>query len=150
MEVIVGKAKLQGRGSAAQGASFSPGGQIVTFEVERKIIEIKSKSLFPLNDGDIVSAAGKMKNGILHARAVKNSENGVIGKAYATHLGASLAMGIGISTPFVLMALFMPWVLKPFFLAIPFMVFMDRFRTSQAVKAVKNTIINYSNEGEQK
>ncbi|KAK0339821.1 hypothetical protein LTR94_033040, partial [Friedmanniomyces endolithicus] len=52
--------------------------QIAVFRVDGKSVAFKSRSLISIKDGDVVAAAGALKNGTLEALAVRNITTGAV------------------------------------------------------------------------
>lgn len=81
--VLRGTASDLGRGTdntvVAQGNGVAHiVNQIASFRVDGKPVNFKSRTVVSIKDGDVVVAAGGMKNGTLDALAVRNLTTGAV------------------------------------------------------------------------
>lgn len=83
VDVVKGQASDLGRGSDTTIVNQGHGAghivnQIAVFRVDGKSVAFKSRSLISIKDGDVVAAAGALKNGTLEALAVRNITTGAV------------------------------------------------------------------------
>jgi len=96
MEVQIGAASVQDKASEvfgfAHGGSGAVGSEhVLVLEINGKIVQFISRTLIPVKDGDIIAAAGPLKDGILRAKAIANISNGVNARSYARIIGRTRA-----------------------------------------------------------
>ena len=80
MKTVIGVAEIHDRGSEVSGRSVRGGAgytmtqQLVVFDIDGQAVQLKTADLFPIKDGDMVGAAGNIKNGISVCILIKLSE----------------------------------------------------------------------------
>jgi len=148
MAVVVGKAEMHGRSSNVVGNANIGAGQTMTeqmmlFEIDGQMVQLKSKSLFPIKDGDIVAAAGKRKKGIIKARAVTNVTRNMSVRSYGSLIGGKLITSILIA---LIVSIFIFTI--PLGILVMVIYFVDTSGAAKAAASVKVAINNYKRNGE--
>ena len=146
MAVVVGKAELHGRssnvvGNANIGAGQTMTEQIMLFEIEGQMVQLKSKSLFPIKDGDIVAAAGKLKRGTMKARAVTNVTRNMSTRSYFSMIGGKLISAILIA---LIVSIFIFTI--PLGIMVMVIYFLDTSGAAKAAASVKSAINKYKRD----
>ena len=146
MAVVVGKAEMHGRssnviGNANIGAGQTMTEQMMLFEIEGQMVQLKSKSMFPIKDGDIVAAAGKRKKGIIKARAVTNVTRNMSTRSYFSVVGGKLIGSIIIS---VIACIFI--VTIPVAILVMLVYFLDTAGATKAAASVKLAVNKYQRD----
>ena len=105
--------------------------QIAAFRIDNKPVVFRTRTFPSIKEGDEVVAAGTMKNGTLHAVAMRNASTGA-------HYSPPLAMAIVLASTLALIGLMSLGIgLGYIVLPIAAFVFYRIYTVSQAAAAVK-------------
>ena len=62
------------------------GNHVRLISIDNQSVQIESKDIFAVQNGDVVAATGKLKNGILQARGAHNATRGVTVKHFKSRI----------------------------------------------------------------
>lgn len=114
MVTVVGVAEVHDRGQQLDTYGVGKGQrdvqtqQVLTFDVDGQMVQLKSRDLFPIKDGDIVAASGSKKGGVLRARGAYNQTRDVIGKNYWSVIGGRPLQAWIVSIILAALIIFIP------------------------------------------
>ncbi|MEM9013752.1 MAG: hypothetical protein AAGB02_01465 [Pseudomonadota bacterium] len=141
MKTVIGTAEVHERGSEVLGQTQRGGAgatitkQIIVFDVDGQTVQLKTADLFPVRTGDVVGAAGNIKNGVMNARAAVNVNRSVTAKSYWSHVGGKPVQAfitVVVATLFI--------ITIPVAIVIALIYFMDTGAANKAHRLVKRAI----------
>lgn len=138
IEIYSGKAEKVGTQTSIEGNTGQTAlavGQVRTkhmlaFRIDGKPVQFKMGDTTGVSDGDSITCAGKVKDGIMEGYALRNSTTGVTYGAKPVHLYVGLLFIVGIG-------LLMVWSLILAIIGIPLLIWAPFFymKGRQAIKA---------------
>jgi hypothetical protein len=82
-------------------------GQVLAFRIDDRSAQIKLKDMPDIRDGDPATLAGREKNGIFHALAIRNDKTRAVYSISATpgYVMGGLMVALGIPLTFILVGI---------------------------------------------
>lgn len=92
------------RGTVGRNGGSVKTGQVIAFRVGERSVQIKLAEVPDIRDGDQVTLAGREKNGVFRALALRNDKTGAVYSIPATvgYIMGALLIAVGVMTLFLL------------------------------------------------